>query len=207
MKYLLIILLFFTIGVNCPAQSYEVQQLLLNVEKLAQFKQILSDLKKGYEIASKGYTTIKNISEGNFSLHKVFLDGLLEVSPTVRKYKRVADIIQLQLQLMKEYKAAFNRFKANNNFSVTEIGYIGRVYNNLFNASVRDLEDLLTVITANQLRMSDNERLTAIDKIFKEMQNKVGFLRHFNNSTAILGIQRSKEQNDVNVMRKLYNAK
>ncbi|MGY4383932.1 preprotein translocase subunit YajC [Pedobacter sp. UYP24] len=56
------------------AQSTEVQQLLLNVEKLSQLKNILSDMKKGYTIVTNGYNAVKNISQGNFSLHEVFLE-------------------------------------------------------------------------------------------------------------------------------------
>jgi DNA repair ATPase RecN len=108
------------------AQAEEIEQLLLNVEKLAQLKQILADLKKGYEIVSKGYTTIKNISEGNFNLHKTFLDGLLEVSPTVRNYKKVAGIINHQIAIVKEYKQAFSRFKEEGNFTPGEIDYLGK---------------------------------------------------------------------------------
>jgi len=197
-------LLFLHLIGNAGAQSHEVQQLLLNVEKLAQFKQILTDLKKGYEIVAKGYTAIKDISQGNFSLHKVFLDGLLEVSPSVRRYKRIADIISLQIRLVKEYKAAFNRFKQTEHFTIKEIDYISGVYDRLFNSSIKSLEELFTVITAGQLRMSDDERLTAIDKIYADMKDKTAFLRHFNNSTTVLAVQRSKEQSEVNVMRKLY---
>jgi hypothetical protein len=84
------------------AQSTETQQLLLNVEKLAQLKKILSNMKKGYEIVSSGYNTIKDIFKGNFNLHDAFLNALLQVSPTVRKYKRVADIIPCQSEIVKE---------------------------------------------------------------------------------------------------------
>ncbi len=59
-------------------QQYEIEVLLLNVEKLMQFRQILDDMKKGYEIIAQGYGTIKNIAEGNFSLHDVFLDKLMQ---------------------------------------------------------------------------------------------------------------------------------
>src|SRR5689334_19777059 len=89
-------------------QSTEAQQLLLNVEKLAQFKKILQNMKDAYQILHSGYTAIKDISQGNFSLHKVFLDALLEVSPAVRKYKRIADIVSYQLKIVKNYKAAYN---------------------------------------------------------------------------------------------------
>lgn len=186
------------------AQTDEIAQLLLNVEKLAQFKQILSDMKKGYKILNGGYNTIKDLSQGNFSLHKTFLDALMEVSPTVKNYKRVADIINYQVILVKEYKSAFNRFKRDNNFNEQELAYLGRVYENLFKQSLNNLDDLVTIITANKLRMSDDERLKAIDKIFADMQDKLLFLRHFNNNTTVLAVQRAKERNDANTMRLIY---
>jgi DNA repair ATPase RecN len=186
------------------AQKDEIAQLLLNVEKLAQFKQILSDMKKGYQILNGGYNTIKDLSEGNFSLHKTFLDALMEVSPTVKNYKRVADIINYQIILVKEYKSAFNRFKQDNNFNQQELAYLGRVYENLFKQSLNNLDDLVTIITANKLRMSDDERLEAIVKIFADMQDKLLFLRYFNNNTTVLAVQRAKERNDANTMRLVY---
>jgi|SRR6218665_2127757 len=205
MKNILISLAIYFCCFDTKAQSFEVQQLLLNVEKLAQFKQILADLKKGYEIISKGYTTIRDISQGNFSLHDLFLDALLQISPTVRNYKRIGDIVSIQIRLVKEYKSAWRRFQTNNNFSVKELEHIEKVYANLFNASLRNLDDLFMVTTARKLRMSDDERLSAIDKIYASIQDKIVFLRHFNNSTTILGIQRSKEKSDVDVMRKLHD--
>jgi DNA repair ATPase RecN len=189
---------------RASAQADEIAQLILNIEKLAQFKQILSDMKKGYEILSGGYNTIKNISEGNFSLHKAFLDGLMEVSPAVRNYRRVADITNYQIILVKEYRKAYERFRQDNNFNADELAYLGRVYDNLFKESLRNLDELLTVITAGKARMSDNERLQAIDRIYADMQDKLMFLRHFNNNTTILAVQRAKERNDAQTIRKIY---
>ena len=199
-----IVLFSFPVANKALAQTDEIAQLLLNVEKLAQFEQILSDMKKGYEILSGGYNTIKDLSQGNFSLHKTFLDALMEVSPTVKHYKRVADIINYQVILIKEYKSAFNRFKRDNNFNQQELAYLGRVYKNLFKQSLDNLDDLVTIITANQLRMSDDERLGAIDRIFADMQDKLLFLRHFNNNTTVLAVQRAKEKNDAGTMRLIY---
>ena len=189
---------------KASAQADEIQQLLLNVEKLAQFKQILSDMKKGYQILEGGYNTIKNISEGNYNLHKAFLDGLMEVSPTVRKYHRVADIVNYQVVLVKEYKNAYDRFKRDNNFKADELSYLGHVYDNLFKESLRNLDELLTVITAGKTRMSDYERLQTIDRIYADMQDKLMFLRHFNNNTTILAVQRAKERNDAQTIQKIY---
>ncbi|NCI46670.1 TerB family tellurite resistance protein [Sediminibacterium soli] len=208
MKKLIIMISLSFLGIfpafRAFAQADEIAQLILNIEKLAQFKQILSDMKKGYEILSGGYNTIKNISEGNFSLHKAFLDGLMEVSPAVRNYRRVADIINYQIILVKEYRKAYERFRQDNNFNADELAYLGRVYDNLFKESLRNLDELLTVITAGKARMSDDERLQAIDRIYADMQDKLMFLRHFNNNTTILAVQRAKERNDAQTIRKIY---
>ena len=135
--------MFCTVGVlvnvKATAQVQELEQLALDIEKLVQFKQILSDLKKGYEILSGGYNTIKNIFQGNFNLHKAFLDGLMAVSPAVKKYRKCADIVDFQLQLIREYKKAFSRFKQDGNFSPDEIDYIGKVYGKLFDESLKNL--------------------------------------------------------------------
>ena len=205
MKKCIVILwvMLLSFSAQVVAQSTEVQQLLLNVEKLAQLKKILSNMKKGYEIVSTGYNTIKDISKGNFNLHQAFLDGLMQVSPAVRKYKRIVEIISFQTQLVKEYKLAFRRFDASNLFNANEIKYMSNVYGNLFNKSLQNLEELAMVITAGKLRMSDDERINAIDRIFDDMGDKLVFLRTFNKENNVLAIQRGREMVDTKVSKKL----
>ncbi|ALM50821.1 hypothetical protein AMR72_15440 [Flavobacterium psychrophilum] len=202
----LVILLFVLFLPFCKvsAQAQELQQLALNIEKLAQFRQILKDMKKGYEILTKGYNTVKDLTQGNFSLHEAFLDALLEVSPTVRNYKRIAEIIEMQIKLIQEQGNAFGRFQGSGNFNGDELSYIGRVYDNLVEKSLRNLDELLVVITAGQARMSDNERLEAIDRIYEDMQDKLLFLRDFSNNTTVLSVQRAKEHQDVQKMEDLH---
>jgi len=189
------------------AQSQEAQQLLLNWEKLVQLKSILKNMYEGYRVVSKGYNTIKDISKGNYKLHQAFFDRLLEVSPAVRKYKRVADIIIYQKRIMQEHKKAFNYFKGTGSFTLEEVSYMEKVYRNLFQNSLKSLDDLLMVITASRLRMGDDERLEAIDRIFSDMQDKLTFLRSFNNSTKLLAVQRIKEQTEVELAKKLSDLK
>lgn len=205
MKKCIIIMwiILFSFSGQVVAQSTEIQQLLLNVEKLAQLKKILSNMKKGYEIVSTGYNTIKDISKGNFNIHQTFLDGLMQVSPTVKKYKRIAEIITYQTQLVKEYKSAFRRFDASNLFNTNEIRYMDNVYTNLFNKSLQNLEELTMVITAGKLRMSDDERINAIDRIYNDIADKLVFLRTFNKENNVLAIQRGREMVDTKISEKL----
>ena len=80
---------------------------------------------------------------------------------------------------------------------------MGNVYTNLFNKSLQNLDELTMVITAGKLRMSDDERLNAIDRIYIDMGDKLVFLRTFNNENNVLAIQRSREMVDTRVSKKL----
>lgn len=210
MKKMLLIFavsLLMCVPLSAKAQSAEIQQLILNIEKLSQFKKILSDMKKGYDILSGGYKAVKDMSEGNFSLHKTFLDALMQVSPVVKNYKRVADIVDYQFTLMKESRSGIDRILKNERFSPKEIQYFEKVYSNLSRESLRNIDELTAVITADKLRMTDDERLQAIDRIYDDMQQKVIFLRDFNGSASVLALQRSKESNDAASIRKNYHFK
>jgi hypothetical protein len=188
---------------NISAQSAEAEQLLLNVEKLAQLKKILSGMKEGYTIVSQGYATISNISKGNFNLHDAFLNGLLEVSTAIKKYKRVADIIHMQSQIVQEYRTAENRFSVSGLFSGDELNYISSVYSNLLNKSLQNLGELSIVMTAGTLRMSDDERIAAIDRVYNGICGQLNFLRGFNDEASVLVMQRKRDLANTKAEQKL----
>lgn len=198
---LLLIMMMPVFKVN--AQAEETAQLLLNIEKLAQFKGILKQMKDGYKILDGGYNTVKDISKGNFSLHKTFLDGLMEVSPTVKNYRKVAEIINGQVRLVKISRNALSRFRNDKHFDIKEINYLGKIYENLLGQSLNNLDELATVVTAGKLRMSDDERLKAIDRIHKDMEDKLSFLSRFNTDVEVSSLQRAKEKSDIEFIKRL----
>lgn len=185
------------------AQSAEIQQLILNLEKLSQLKSILSNMKKGYEVVSKGYSTIKDLSEGNYKLHQAFLDGLLAVNPELRRYRKVADIVRYQAEILSEYKSAFTRIRQGGRFTGQELDYLSKVYGNLLKGSLENLDELTMVLTAGELRMSDQERILAIDRLYEDMQGKRRFLRGFNGRALSLDRQREQQLKENMVLRKL----
>ncbi|MES2277914.1 MAG: TerB family tellurite resistance protein [Bacteroidota bacterium] len=182
----------------------DMQQLLYDIEKLTQFKSILSDMQQGYNILTQGYEQVKSLSQGNFNLHSVFLDGLMQVNPEVAKYARVADIIADEASILSEYKKAYRRFQAGDGFNADELDYLARVYAQLTKAALNDVNELANIITASKLRMSDDERLSAIDRIYARSSDKLSFLRDFNRRTSMLLLQRQQEQNEVNNLKSLY---
>lgn len=199
-----LILVMLCITVKSFGQAQEIEQLILNIEKLTQFKAILSDMKTGYQIYQQGYGAISGISKGNFDLHNVFLSGLMAVSPTVRNYARVADIISQQARLVSEYKRNYAHFRQSGSFSADELAYMSNVYSKLINQSLKDLDELATILTAGKLRMSDAERLQSIDRLYAGSSDQLNFVCRFNRQDIVLSLQRTKDVNDIQTLKNLY---
>jgi hypothetical protein len=209
-KSLKILIMSLFLGCLLPlssrAQSIAqcLEQLALDYQKLSGLKQILSQMYTGYGILTKGYNSVKDVSQGNFTLHQAFLDGLLLVSPTVRKYPRISDIINDQASLLKEYGVAWSSFRQDKHFTPDELGYMLDVYNNLVSRSLKNLSDLAMIITGGQMRMSDAERLAAIDRIYGASRGQLDFLRSFNDHNYRLALQRADAADDRAALKTLY---
>lgn len=202
-KKIMVVLLLCS-GLSAKAQTSDLQQLLLDIEKLTQFKAILSDMKTGYQIYSQGYNTVSSLAKGNLNLHNVYLTGLMAVSPIVRRYSKVAEIIMQQASLVTEYKRANSAFKTSGKFNASELSYMSDVYTRLVNQSLDNLDELNTILSDGKLRMSDAERLKAIDRVYVNSSDQLSCLRSFNRQGITLSLQRSKDANDVNTLKKLY---
>lgn len=193
----ILVLCLYFIPLKARPQSAEIEQLLLNWEKLSQFKKILQNMYDGYQILLGGYTAIKDISEGNFSLHQGFLDGLMEVSPAVKKYRKVAEIINYQLRIVKQSREGLSHFKEQKVFSAEELHYLEKLFASVLVKSLQNLDELSMVITTGSLRMSDDERLQAIDKIYSSITDQFSFLKEFTGSTSLLALQRMHEKAEL----------
>lgn len=201
----LIIVLLLALTAPAQAQTQEVTQLILNLEKLRELRKTLKELKKGYDILFEGYTKIRDISRGNFKLHQAFLDGLLQVSPAVKNYGRIKDIVQVQLAIVRECGQAREQLSASGAFSASELDYLGKVYSELAVGSLKNLDALLDVVTAKKLRASDDERLSMIDAIYQELSEQLVFLRHLNSNNSVLAAQRKQDKASLETMKKIYD--
>jgi hypothetical protein len=206
LKFLIvaIVLLCTAVTTQVKAQSEDLTQLILDIEKLTQLKGILTDMKTGYEIINGGYNEVKSIADGNFNLHSTFLNGLLMVSTAIANYGRVADIVLKQGYIVTEYERYYSQFRNSGTFNSDEIAYLANVYTTLLQQSLQNLSRLTDIIAAGKLRMSDDERLRAIDHIYADTDDKLTFLRHFDQQAAIMAAQRQHELNNLSTVQKLY---
>jgi hypothetical protein len=166
----------------------------------------LENIREGYKIVSAGLTTIANIRNGDFNLHRDFFSALKNVKPSIANSAKVIDILAFQASLLKEASKVKRFCKTNANLSATEIRYVTAIYTNLVKLSDANASELLTLITANQVQMSDDERMQRIEKVHAEANQQLTFARNFGNELHVLTIQRSREQSNINGSKKLNAA-
>ncbi len=151
-----------------------------------------------------GYEKIKGLSQGTFSLQKLYLDGLLLVSPSVSSYWKVADIVLKEANLVRDYQAAGAYFRGSGLFSSQELDGIAVFYSTVVERAEKDIAELTMVITGGTLRMSDGERLSAIDRIDGDVTGQLSLLHGYNNSAALQAAQRAQAAVDIGAVRGLY---
>jgi hypothetical protein len=206
MRSIIILLAFVLAARPCQAQSTGdlIQQLVLDFQKLQDMKATLQEMYKGYEILDRGYTSIKDLTRGQFNLHKAFLDGLLAVSPSVKNYYKVTAILEGEDNLVKEYKAVAGQAHGSGLFTGEELGYMDGMYTTLYDRSLQSLDELTMTLTDGELRMSDAQRLDAIDRVYRDISGQLRAVRTLNNELSVQILQRGSAINDIQTLKRLY---
>ncbi len=210
MKQKIIKSLGFIFLVSCslqaPAQTFaewfkqnDTQKKYL-MQQLAALKAYAGYLKKGYEIASEGINTVKNIRNGELNLHQDFFNSLKSVNPKLKNTMKTGEIIAYQMEIIKLFSTLIKM----DEFSDQERSYIRKVKTKVLDEGGKELETLLLVITTGTLEMSDDERIERINQIHLSMKDKYAFTQSFVNDATVLIRQRANEQNSINQLKKFY---
>jgi len=159
---------------------------------------------QGYMTLERGYTNIRDIAKGNFDLHKAFLDALFEVSPAVQGDPRIPEILDAEYRIVAGYRSANARWTASGMFTAQEVDYIVSGYSLLLDRCLQSVEELTMVLTGDELRMSDADRMQAIGRIQIDTQGQLATMRQMDNNLSILAMKRLKERGDINTIKSLY---
>jgi hypothetical protein len=182
------------LNANSYAQAKQTQVLLKQIVALQIY---IGYAQKGYSIAKKGLNVIGDFKRGEFNLHTDYFNSLKTVNPKIKKYTRVAEIISLQVKIMKSYSSIFSQVQKDDLFHGDEVAYLKRVFERLIDNCDSILEELLAIITDNQLEMKDDERMSRIDVLYQNMEDNRTFCESLSNQTRLLSLSRVKDRNDV----------
>lgn len=149
-------------------------------------------------------TAISDWSKKQKELYAKYFDELWKVKKAISSYQAVRDIIKMQVQLVQEYSKAFKLSKQDKNFTGGELNYMQKVYSGILDESIKNIDQIQLVINAFATQMTDAKRLEIIHAAGNNIEQNITDLRQFNQQNIIISLQRSKEKNDIDVVKRLY---
>ncbi|MVT07701.1 conjugal transfer protein TraI [Chitinophaga tropicalis] len=147
---------------------------------------------------------ISQWAERQRDLYQKYYDELWRVKTAIAYYQRIKEIIARQGRVVDEYKNAMAIFKQDKNFSRQELDFMYQVYSGILSESVKNLDEVMMVISSFATQMSDAERLALIQQAADNIDRNLSALRSFNDHNVRLSLSRAKGIHEVEMIKKLY---
>ncbi len=204
----LVLLIIIGSGVSIHAQTTgewynqnKTQQKYL-LQQIAAFKLYAGYLAGGYTIAHEGLDYIKQVKQGDFSIHSNFIRSLVSVNPAIKKYAGVGDIVSLQAAISKKVQQATLRC-SKGSFTPDEITYLHTVFNNLLEEGWQILGQLLHLLTRDDIQLKDDQRLRQVNDLLNEVREQYCFAQSFCNAAFQLSLQRQVGTKEIGRSKRL----
>ena len=147
---------------------------------------------------------IKDWVEKQRKLYDDYFQELWKVKAALAYYQRVKDIIQRQIQMVNEYKAAWALFRQDKNFTTEELDFMYNIYTGMLDESLKNIDQLFLVANAFATQMSDAKRLEIINAVSDNMEHQFMDLKELNNQNKMISLQRASEKGEIEYVKRLY---
>lgn len=137
-------------------------------------------------------------------LYKDYYEELAKVKSIITSYKRIKDISAKQSRLIEEYERAWNLFRRDDHFKVSELEYMEKVYDGILEDSMKNIDQIFLIIESFSTQMSDLKRLEIINSAADQIDANYNDLKLFNQQNVMLSLQRAKTNADVNKVKQFY---
>ncbi|WP_205727729.1 conjugal transfer protein TraI [Flavobacterium anhuiense] len=137
-------------------------------------------------------------------LYKDYYEELQKVKSIITYYQRIKEISAKQTRLIDEYEKAWNLFKRDGHFKVSELEYMEKVYDGILGESMKNIDQIFLIIQSFTTQMSDLKRLEIINAAADQIDSNYNDLRLFNQQNVLLSLQRAKTDADANKVKQFY---
>lgn len=181
------------------AVDLQVQRLQNNTIRLQNAQKAIENTLSQFKL-----TEISDWVERQRKLYADYFDELWKVKTLITYYRDVSAIIQKQKDLVEEYNRAYALFKDDKHFTPQEIAFMEKVYDGILEESLKNIDQIMLVVSAFKTQMTDGNRLVIIQQAADKIDKTYVDLRRFNNSNVLISLQRAKDQTEVDAVRSWY---
>lgn len=147
---------------------------------------------------------ISGWTEQQQTLYSNYYTELWKIKSAISNYRRIKDMTMKQVALVREYKQAWSLFRQDHHFNPRELSYMQLVYSGILDASEKNLDEIMLVVSPVKTQMTDEQRLELINKASDHLDENYNDLHQFNNQGVRLSLQRSKDLADTQSIKNLY---
>lgn len=212
-KMILFLLLATSVQAKLQAQTFaewfqqKKTQNKYMVQQIAALQLYIGFAEKGYQIVKQGINTVSDFTKGEFDLHENYFNSLKTVNPVIKQSKEVAVFADLLAEITNVCNRTYQVLNNSMTFSRDEMDYFQNVFRNLLNDVDKTTDVLITIISDDKLKMTDDERMARIEKLHSEMQEKLVFSRSFSADAKSIAASRVKEKADSETSHVLHSIK
>jgi hypothetical protein len=149
-------------------------------------------------------TEIADWSEKQKDLYAEYYSSLWKVKSVIAYYKRVQEITSTQVAILDEYRWAWALFEKDKHFSAQELLTMQKVYSGILDESIKNLDELLMVVSSLKTQMEDSARLEIIAAVSERMQSNYADLKRYNTENASLSLKRASSLEDAAKIKEIY---
>ena len=128
-----------------------------------------------------------------------------QVRSAITGFRKVRQVVQIQLDLVQEYSEVWDLLKGDPVFSHDESVHMEKVYALILDRSLKNLEQVQSIVRSFHLAMSDLQRIQLINETINDLYGNYRDLKAFNRQNLILRFQRLSQKEKVGKVRELYN--
>lgn len=149
-------------------------------------------------------TEIADWTRRQKDLYSGYYNELWQIKSAIAYYKRIKDLTAAQVSIIDEYRWAWGLFSRDKHFQPEELDYMGRVYAGILEQSVKNLDQVLMVVSSFKTQMSDAERLEIISAAADGIDQNHAALKKFNATNIATSLQRAKSLDEIAGLKEIY---
>ncbi|WP_119079485.1 hypothetical protein [Chitinophaga alhagiae] len=135
------------------------------VAQIAALRQYAGLARKGYDVVGGGIRLVGQIKQGDLDIHSAFFSSLRQVSPFVRRHRKVLDLSASYLQLIAHCRKMKSRWSNSEALPGWQRNAAADAYLRFANEITQDLLFLTELLTDGRFELNDAERLAKVDEL------------------------------------------
>jgi hypothetical protein len=206
-NFLIISFCFF--GLQSQAQTFNEFFRQKKTQKEYLLKQIIAlefyrdFLREGFNIVDSGLNTINTFKDAEANLHAGYFNSLKSVNPVIANNPMIAEIMGWNNQTI----SLLNNLEISSELGSSELIYIQWVKTNLISECQKEFNFFRLVITPGKLELTDEQRLSQLQKIHVSMRHKYEFALNYVRNVELLESQKRNELQQLEASKNRFNLK